>query len=86
MEKKKLYRSMTDKKLCGVCGGIAEYYNWDPTIVRLVWAVITCFYGTGLVLYIVAALIFPERPSSDKTDDAEKISAEVTVDNAETTE
>lgn len=83
---KRLCKSNKDKIIAGVCGGIAEYYNWDPTIVRLVWAVITCFYGTGLVLYIVAALIFPERPSSDKTDDAEKISAEVTVDNAETTE
>ena len=83
---KRLCKSNKDKIIAGVCGGIAEYYNWDPTIVRLVWAVITCFYGTGLVLYIVAALIFPERLSSDKTDDAEKISAEVTVDNAETTE
>ena len=83
---KRLCKSNKDKIIAGVCGGIAEYYNWDPTIVRLVWAVITCFYGTGLVLYIVAALSFPERPSSDKTDDAEKISAEVTVDNAETTE
>jgi len=58
----KLYRSSTDKKLAGVCGGIAEQLNIDPTIIRLVWAFFTLLsWGTGLILYIIAALIIPEE-------------------------
>lgn len=59
---KKLFKSTTDKKLCGVCGGIAEYLNIDSTIVRLIWAVLIIFFGTGLLAYIIAALIIPEFP------------------------
>ncbi len=55
---KKLYRSSTDKKIVGVCGGIAEYMNIDSTIVRLV-AIFLVFWGAGLLVYIVAALIMP---------------------------
>lgn len=59
---KKLYRSRTDRKLCGVCGGIAEYLNVDPTIVRLV-CVLLCIAGTaGLWAYIICALVIPEAP------------------------
>ena len=58
---KKLYRSNTNKKLCGVCGGLAEFFNIDPTIVRLIWALITLFAGAGLLAYIVCALIIPEK-------------------------
>lgn len=61
---KKLYKSEKDKIITGVCGGIAECYNLDSTIVRLILAAVTCFYGTGLVLYIVAALIMPEKPNT----------------------
>ena len=61
MEPKKLYRSDTDKMLCGVCGGLAEYFNIDSTIVRLVWALFACS-GTGLLLYLLAAVIMPCRP------------------------
>lgn len=50
----------TDKKLCGVCGGIAEYFGWDPTMVRVAWAVVSCFAGAGIVAYILAAIIMPE--------------------------
>lgn len=57
---KKLYRSDTDKILCGVCGGIAEYFNVDPTIIRLIWAVFICT-GAGILAYIIAAIIIP-RP------------------------
>ncbi|MFA6856477.1 MAG: PspC domain-containing protein [Treponema sp.] len=61
---KRLYKSQ-EKKLCGVCAGIAEYFNIDPTIVRLIWVVITCVsVGAGLVAYIICALIMPDRPSS----------------------
>lgn len=59
---RKLYKSETDKKISGVCGGIAETYNLDSTIVRLIWAVFALVYGTGLVLYIVAAIIIPDKP------------------------
>ena len=60
MEPKKLYRSDTDKMLCGVCGGIGEYFNIDSTLVRLLWAILT-FSGPGLFAYIVAAIIIPRR-------------------------
>ena len=57
---KKLYRSDTDKMLCGVCGGIAEYFDVDPTIIRLLWADLICS-GPGIVAYIIAAIIIPRR-------------------------
>lgn len=62
MEKKKLYKSSTDKKLCGVCGGIAEYFDVDSTIIRLALALFTFFGGAGLIIYIIAALVMPNDP------------------------
>ena len=62
MNEKKLYKSSTDKKLAGVCGGIAEYFNIDSTLVRLGWVVFCALGGSGLLAYIIAALIMPERP------------------------
>ena len=59
---KKLYKSRTDKKLCGVCGGLAEYLNIDATIVRLILAFAILFAGTGILAYIVAALVIPDQP------------------------
>ena len=59
MEKKKLYRSSTDVKLAGVCGGLAEYIGMDPTIVRLITAVLCLCWGAGLLMYILAAIIIP---------------------------
>ena len=63
MEKKKLYRSMTDKKLCGVCGGIAEYFDIDPTLVRLLWVCASLFSACfpGLLAYIICALVVPQQ-------------------------
>ena len=55
---KKLYRSNTNKMLCGVCGGIGEYFNIDPTIVRLIWAIFI-WSGPGILAYFIAALIMP---------------------------
>lgn len=57
---RKLYKSQTDKKLCGVCGGIAEYLDIDSTIVRLIWAVLILCCGTGVLAYIIAALVMPK--------------------------
>ncbi len=62
---KRLYKSKTDRKICGVCGGIAEYLNVDPTLIRLAWAVLICFAGAGILAYILAALILPNDPGTD---------------------
>ena len=59
---KKLYKSRTNKKLCGVCGGLAEYLNIDATIVRLILAFAILFAGTGILAYILAALVIPDQP------------------------
>ena len=61
---KKLYRSRTDKKICGVCGGLAKYLNMDVTVVRLLAVLLTLFVGGGLIAYIVAALVMPEEPEN----------------------
>lgn len=68
MNGKKLYKSKTDKKICGVCGGLAEFFSVDPTIVRLIWAIVTLFtVGTGIIAYIICALILPEKPDGTVT-------------------
>lgn len=59
---KKLYKSATDKKLDGVCAGIAKYFDIDPTLVRLGWAIVSLFAGAGIVAYIVAAIVMPREP------------------------
>ena len=59
---KKLYKSRTDKKICGVCGGLAEYLEVDVTIVRLLAALAILFAGCGLLAYSVAAIIIPYKP------------------------
>lgn len=59
--KKKLYKSRTDKKLCGVCGGIAEYFDMDVTLVRLAWVAFTLLGGSGILAYIIAAIVMPSE-------------------------
>ena len=59
---KRLYKSITDKKICGVCAGVANFLNVDPTVVRLLWVLAVLFAGCGVLLYIAAALIMPEEP------------------------
>ena len=63
MDEKKLYKSSTDKKLAGVCGGLAEYFNIDSTLVRLGWVVFGLLGGSGLLAYIIAAIIIPRAPA-----------------------
>lgn len=58
---KKLYKSSVDKKLCGVCGGIAEYFELDSTVIRLAWVLFTVFGGAGLLAYFIAALVMPVK-------------------------
>lgn len=60
MSSKRLYKSRDDKMICGVCGGIAEYFDVDPTLVRLGTVLLGCS-GTGIVFYIAAAVIIPEK-------------------------
>ncbi len=57
---KKLYKSRTDRKLCGVCGGIAEYLNMDPSIVRLLWILFALCGSAGIFAYIIAAIVIPD--------------------------
>lgn len=61
MGSKKLYRSRKEKMICGVCGGIAEYFNIDPTIIRLAW-VLVALTGSGILVYLAAAIIIPDEP------------------------
>ncbi len=59
---KKLYKSNTDKKLDGVCAGIGEYFDVDPTVIRLLWVLAVLFAGVGVLAYIIAAIIIPRKP------------------------
>ncbi|MAG39446.1 PspC domain-containing protein [Candidatus Pacearchaeota archaeon] len=61
-KQKKLYRTTGKKrKIAGVCGGIAEYLDVDPTVIRLIWVIATLAYGVGLLAYLLAWLIMPEK-------------------------
>ncbi|KYH36576.1 MAG: hypothetical protein AYL29_012500 [Candidatus Bathyarchaeota archaeon B24] len=59
---RRLYRSRRNRVIAGVCGGIGEYLNVDPVIIRLLWVAMIFIWGAGLLLYIIAALIIPEEP------------------------
>lgn len=60
--KKRLYKSNQDKMLDGVCGGIAEYFDLDPTVIRLAWVVFCAMGGSGILAYIIAAIVIPRNP------------------------
>ena len=60
---KKLYRSTTDKKIFGVCGGMAAYFNMDPTLMRLIWVFALVFVGVGGIAYLICGLVIPEMPA-----------------------
>ena len=61
MVEKKLYRSEKNRMIAGVCGGLAEYFDVDPVVVRLLWVVVTFFIGSGILLYILACIIMPNE-------------------------
>ncbi len=74
MAEKRLYKVEKGRKLFGVCGGVAEYFGMDPTIIRVLWAILTLFYGIGLLVYIICAFVFPDKStvvpdSGDKTEE-----------------
>ena len=61
---RRLKRSATNRMVCGVCAGIAEYFNWDPTIIRIIWVAASIFLGAGflgVIAYFIVAVIMPER-------------------------
>lgn len=66
---KKLYKSLSDRKLAGVCGGLADYLNCDSTIIRLIVVILFFACGTGLLAYIIAAIIIPDEPAGYHRDD-----------------
>ena len=59
---KRLYRSNRNRMLCGVCGGIAEYFDIDPALVRVGWVLFCVLGGSGVLAYIIAAMIIPRNP------------------------
>ena len=61
---KRLYRSRKDRKLAGVCGGIGEYFDVDPVLIRLLWIFFTLAGGGGVLAYLIAWLVVPEAPES----------------------
>ena len=61
MDGQRLYRSKKDRMICGVCGGIANYFNIDPTLVRLAFVLIAMGAGSGILAYIIAAIIIPDE-------------------------
>jgi phage shock protein C len=67
MEPKRLYRSRTDRMVAGVCGGLAQYFDIDVTLVRLVFLLLLVFGGGGFLIYIVLAIVVPEEGSTSGT-------------------
>ena len=59
--RKKIYKIEEGKKIFGVCGGIAEYFNIDPVIIRVIWGILALAYGTGIIAYLVCAFVFPNK-------------------------
>ena len=68
MMKKRLYKDHRDKKICGVCSGIAKYFDIDPTIVRLIWTVLVVCAGSGALAYIICAIVMPDEPGYIEED------------------
>ena len=60
---KKLYKSVKDRKIAGVCGGIAEYLNVDSNVIRIIWVLFAFGLGSGILAYVICALILSDNPS-----------------------
>ncbi len=72
---RRLYRSISDRYIAGVCGGVAEYFNLDPTLVRLVWAVSSFIGGVGIIGYLAGWILIPENPQETPAAERPKQSA-----------
>jgi phage shock protein PspC (stress-responsive transcriptional regulator) len=68
MMKKRLYKDHSDKKLCGVCSGIAKYFDIDPTVVRLALVLFCLLGGSGILAYIICAIVMPDEPGYIEED------------------
>ncbi len=60
-EPKRLVKSRTNRTICGVCAGIGDYINVDPTVIRILWVIFSLAGGAGILAYIIAAIIMPEE-------------------------
>jgi len=69
---KKFFRSITEKKIAGICGGLGEYFDIDPTIVRLIWVALVLAAGTGILAYLIAWIIVPKEPAVKAAAQVEK--------------
>jgi len=70
---KKLYKNPSKKKIAGVCQGVAEYFDLDPTLVRILWFVVAWFYGVGVGVYILMWIILPDKSEVAEVLDEEEI-------------
>ena len=70
---KKLCKSRKNRMIDGVCGGVAEYFNIDPTIIRLIWVLLVLLKGSGLLLYIIACIVMPYSDEYAEADDVENL-------------
>lgn len=68
----RIYRSKNDRVISGVCGGIAKYFDVDPTIIRILWVIITITFGVGILAYIICALVIPERSTLERSNPREE--------------
>lgn len=67
-KKKRLFRTRRDRKFLGVCGGIANYFGFDPTVVRIIFVLSTIFYGSTLLIYIILGIVLPKAPENKRAD------------------
>ena len=76
MAQKRIYKVEKDKKIFGVCGGVAEYLGMDPTIVRVIWAILCLGYGIAIIVYLVCAFVFPNKsevePAENTTEEEQQ--------------
>lgn len=77
---KRLYRSLDDRMLAGVCGGLAEYFNMDPTLIRVLFVILSLAGGPGIVAYIILAIIVPEEPEGYAAPSGDQPQANVEVE------
>lgn len=68
---KRLYKSRHDRVIAGVCGGVGEYFNIDPVLVRIIWVVLAILGGSGILAYLVGMIIIPEPPENASTHEPE---------------
>ncbi|MBP7497783.1 MAG: PspC domain-containing protein [Bacteroidales bacterium] len=72
MAYKKLYRSNTDKRIAGVCSGLSEFLDFDPTAIRIIFIILAIFGGSGIIIYLIMWLLLPEKPFSLNMDEDKK--------------